>query len=78
MGVLLDMGAQFSNLDPAYIMETVTRQITASLTQAPQLIADMTFYLNFDPAQIGSLNYYEAGSAAGRLIKVFFDFTVDN
>lgn len=72
------MGAQFANLDPSYMMETLTRQIVASLTQAPQLIADMTFYLNFDAESLDGLNYYEAGAAAGRLIKVLFDFTVEN
>lgn len=72
------MGAQFANLDPSYMTETITRQLVASFTQAPQLIEDMTFFLNVDPNNLEGLNYYEAGAAAGRLIKVFMDFTVDN
>jgi len=78
LGTLLDMGAQFSNLDPAFIMETLTRQIVASFSEAPQLIADIAFFATVDPNNLEGLDFYMAGSAGGRLVKIFFDFTINN
>lgn len=78
MGVLLDMGAQFGNLDPSYIAETLTRQIVASMSSAPQIIADITYWMSFDGENMDGMNYYQAGASAGRLVKVLFDFTINN
>lgn len=78
MGVLLDMGAQFANLDPSYMAETLTRQIVASFQEAPGLINDITYFMSLNVDNLEGLNYYQAGASAGRLIKVFFDFTINN
>jgi hypothetical protein len=76
MGVLLDMAAQFANLDPGYIAETLTRQIVGSVTQAPQIIKDVQTFMSITDGSM--MNYYEAGAATGRLAKILLDFTIDN
>ena len=77
MSKFLDMAAQFANLDPGYIMEQLVKVITGSITEAPQIIKDMTFYLNFkDGVDFDNMDYYYAGAAAGRLIKVLTSFTL--
>lgn len=78
MSVLLDSAAKFANLDPGYIAETLSRQITASFTQAPQLFKDIAYFTSFNEESLVDINYYEAGTSAGKLIKIFLDFTVDN
>lgn len=78
VGVLLDNAAQFCNLDPSYMAETITRQVVASFSQGPQLINDITYWMSVDVNNLGSINYYEAGASAGRLIKIFLDFTINN
>jgi N12 class adenine-specific DNA methylase len=70
------MAAQFANLDPGFITETLTRQITASITEAPQIFKDMSYFMSFKDGDFSNINYYLAGTSAGRLIKVFFDFTL--
>ena len=70
------MAAQFANLDPGYITETLTRQISASITQAPQIFKDINYFMSFKDGDLSGLNYYMAGTSAGRLFKVFFDFTL--
>lgn len=78
LGVLLDMAATYANVDPSFIIESLTRQVFASYTTAPDLINQITYLTTIDPNNPDSIDYYKAGNAAGQLFKVFFDFTLDN
>ncbi len=75
LSVFLDMAAQFANLDPAFIMETLTRQITTSITLLPQIMKDIKTFTDIQSGG-GISNYYEVGTALGRLFKIMFDFTI--
>jgi hypothetical protein len=76
--MLLDQAAQFANLEPAFISETVTRQLVASISDGPQLMADLTEFLNMgtDPTKIS--NFFHAGKIVGKMGKIFLDFTINN
>ena len=76
--MFLDQAAQFANLDVSFITETLTRQIVASFTEGGTLMADITSFMGMKDANPADLNYYAAGSAAGRLVKLLFDFTINN
>lgn len=71
------MGAQLTNLDPSYIMETITRQITGGLTEGMKIFDDINYLLAVKPDQPNT-EWYKVGLALGRLVKIFFDFTVNN
>jgi hypothetical protein len=77
-GVFLDQAAQFANLDTSYITETMTRQVVAAVTQGGSFIADLQYFMGIGNADAANLNYFMAGATAGRLIKVLFDFTINN
>jgi len=70
--------ALVGNLNPSYIMETVTRQMVGSYTQLPQLLANINYYANFKTMDPATIDYYNAGVAAGQIAKLFLDFTLDN
>jgi hypothetical protein len=73
MSTFLDLASSFANLDPSLITETVTRNVVASMTTIPALIAQ------FNDATSGAdINYYNAGLAAGSLVKTVFDITIAN
>lgn len=77
MGTFLDSAAQFANLDVSYIMDTVTRQIVASFTNGGTFFADIQQMMaSQDEGKL--VDYYELGAAAGRLVKVMLDFTINN
>lgn len=78
MNRLLDMGYTFSNLDPSFITETLTRQIVISMTTGGQLMSDVSYFTTIDPNNLDALNYWEAGLAGGRLVKALLDFTINN
>lgn len=78
IGVLLDMAATYANIDPSFIVESLTRQIFASYTTAPALLEQISYLTTVDPSNPDATDYYKAGSAAGQLFKVLFDFTIDN
>jgi hypothetical protein len=77
-GVFLDQGATFTNLDPAFIAETLTRQITGSITTLPGILADINYWTTFDPNDPNGVDYYQAGISAGHLVKLFFDININN
>lgn len=76
---LLDKAAQFANLDPGYISETMVRIVTTSITDLPQMLADISYFTSLkDGGDLSNLNYYQAGSSIGRLFKKLMDFTLRN
>lgn len=47
---ILDMAAQFANVDPTFIVETLTRQISVAISSGnSQMIADAMSLLTLDP-----------------------------
>lgn len=59
-------------------METVMRQAVGSYTQLPALLADINYYANIKTQTPATIDYYQAGVAAGQIAKLFLDFTLDN
>ena len=45
---LLDMAYTFSNLDPNFITETLTRQIVVSFTTGGKLMDDVSYFTTID------------------------------
>jgi hypothetical protein len=73
------MGAQFANLDPSFIIETLTRQITiAGASGNAQMVADAMAVLSLDPNQLEGKNMWELGLSVGRLAKAMLDFNINN
>jgi hypothetical protein len=70
------MAAQFANLDPGYITEQLVRGITGSITEFSSIMGDIKYFTDISQNGIEGLNYYYAGAAAGRLIHLFFDFSL--
>jgi len=54
------------------------RQAVGSYTQLPALIADINYYANIKTQTPATIDYYQAGVAAGQIAKLFLDFTLDN
>jgi len=75
---LLDMGYTFTNLDPIFISETLTRQLVISFTTGGQLISDVQYFANMNGDNIDDMNFWEAGLSGGRLMKALLDFNLDN
>lgn len=76
---LLDMGAQFANLDPTFIMETLTRQISVAVSSGnSQMLGDAMSLLTIDPSKLEGKNFWELGQSVGRLAKAMFDFNINN
>lgn len=47
---ILDMAAQFANVDPTFIVETLTRQISVAISSGnSQMISDAMSLLTLDP-----------------------------
>jgi hypothetical protein len=73
------MAAQFANIDPTFIMETLTRQISVAVSSGnSQMIADAMSLLALDPNNLEGKNFWELGQSVGRLFKVMFDFNINN
>jgi hypothetical protein len=73
------MAAQFANVDPTFIMETLTRQISVAVSSGnSQMIADAMSLLALDPNNLEGKNFWELGQSVGRLFKVMFDFNINN
>ena len=76
---LFDMAYQLSNLDPSYIMDTITRQATSIITGGnTALISDAMKLMTFDPSKLDGANFWELGQSVGKLFKAITDFNVDN
>lgn len=77
---LLDLGAQFANLDPAFIVESLVRQVTISQDGAnKQTLNDaMTLLQLKDLSSFEGQNLWELGKSIGRLAKAMFDFNINN
>ena len=76
---LLDMGAQFANLDPTFIMETLTRQISVAVSSGnSEMLGDAMSLLTIDPSKLEGKNFWELGQSVGRLAKAMFDFNINN
>lgn len=73
------MGAQFANLDPSFIMETLTRQISVAVSSGnSELLGDAMLLLTLDPNNLEGKNLWELGQSVGRLFKKLFDFNINN
>jgi hypothetical protein len=73
------MGAQFANLDPNFIMETLTRQISVAVSSGnTQMLGDAMSLLTLDPNNLQGKNMWELGQSVGRLAKALFDFNINN
>lgn len=73
------MAYQFANVDPSYIMEQVTRQVTSIITGGnTELIKDAMKLMTLDPNNLAGSNFWELGQSVGKLFKAIFDFNVDN
>jgi hypothetical protein len=73
------MGAQFANLDPSFIIETLNRQITVGVSSGnSQMVADAMSLLSLDPSKLEGKNMWELGLSVGRLAKAMFDFNINN
>lgn len=77
---LLDLGAQFANLDPAFIVESLVRQVTISQDGAnKQTLNDAMALLQLkDLSSFEGQNLWELGKSIGRLGKAMFDFNINN
>lgn len=80
MGTILDLIAQMLNLDPSLIVETLTRQITAGFTIDPTIFTTIGEVFTADDAfdADSTFDWFDWGWNLGSLIKVFFDFTINN
>lgn len=74
----MDMAGQFAKVDPAYISETLTRQVMVSMGEGSTLLEDVMYYANFNADNLDDINYWQAGLSAGRLMKALFDFNINN
>jgi len=76
----LDLGAQFANLDPAFIVESLVRQVTISQNAAnKQTLNDAMKLLQMkDLTSFEGENMWELGKSIGRLAKAMFDFNINN
>jgi len=72
--VFLDLAAELLGLDPNVIVETLTRQIVASITTVPPMINQFLAFVQGDD----NTNYYQAGIIGGQLVKLFFDVNINN
>ena len=73
------MGAQFANLDPTFIMETLTRQISVAVSSGnSEMLGDAMSLLTIDPSKLEGKNFWELGQSVGRLAKAMFDFNINN
>jgi hypothetical protein len=54
------------------------RQIVGSATQLPALMESINYYANIKTMDPATIDYYQAGVAAGQIAKLFLDFTLDN
>jgi hypothetical protein len=52
------MAGQFANLDPAFITETLTRQVMVSFGSGSSLLEDVMFYANLNEDNIADVNYW--------------------
>ncbi len=76
---LLDMAATFSNLDPAFISETLTRQAGVAFKSGnKQLLGDVMKIASMNPQKLQGMNYWETGQSVGRLMKALYDFNINN
>jgi len=71
VGILFDTLAGFMNVDPALILETVTRQGMAAFFDIPALWAKVEEYNNVP-------HYYNAGYEFGNILKLLLDFNINN
>jgi hypothetical protein len=80
MGTILDLFAQLLNLDPSLIVETLTRQITAGFTIDPNIFTNIGAVFTSDDAfdADSTFNWFDWGMSLGQLLKIFFDFTINN
>ena len=75
----MDMAAQFANLDPNFIVETLTRQITVAVTSGnTQMMNDAMSLMTINPNNLDGKNMWEIGQSVGRLWKALFDFNINN
>ena len=73
------MAAQFSNLDPNFIVETLTRQIAVGVTSGnTQMMNDAMSLMTINPNNLDGKNMWEIGQSVGRLWKALFDFNINN
>jgi hypothetical protein len=73
------MGATFSNLDPSFITETLTRQVSVAVSSgSSQILGDVMKLASLNPEKLQGMNYWELGQSVGRLIKALFDFNINN
>lgn len=73
------MAYQFSNLDPSYVTETLTRQVMGIVMGSNKgLINDAMKLMTINPSNLAGSNFWELGLSVGRLIKALTDFNVDN
>ncbi len=73
------MGAQFANLDPSFIMETLTRQVSVAVSSGnTEMLNDAMSLLTLDPNNLEGKNLWELGQSVGRLVKKLFDFNINN
>lgn len=76
---ILDMAAQFTNLDPTFIIETLTRQISVAVSSGnSQMLSDAMSLLTLDPNNLEGKNLWELGKSVGSLAKAMFDFNINN
>lgn len=80
MGTILDLLAQILNLDPSLIVETLTRQITAGFTIDPTIFTTIgDVFTSADAfSEDSTFDWFHWGWSLGQLLKVFFDFTINN
>jgi hypothetical protein len=52
--------------------------LTGSVTTLPGILADINYWTTFDPNDPNGVDYYQAGIAAGQLVKLFFDININN
>ena len=54
------------------------RQVVGSFTQLPALMESISYYANIKTMDLETIDFYQAGVAAGQIAKLFLDFTLDN
>jgi len=75
----LDIGYQFTNLDPAFVTESLTRQITVAAKAGNMKLIQDAFALMAlkDATTLEGIDFFDYGQKLGEVVKALFDVTID-
>lgn len=74
--IFFDIAANYMNLDPSFISESVTRIGVGAFMEIPDYYACVNYYTKTTDMDI--LDYYQGGICAGKIVKLLFDININN